>query len=70
MIITTFIVGLVVSVLALFLFISAFVFLYYQIKDKKIWKDKKELVASILIIILLNGISLRFIMLILIILFP
>ncbi len=55
-------IDIALGILALFLIICAFVFLYYQMKKKRLWKDKKELVASILIILLLNGITLRFFM--------
>ena len=57
--------GSAANLLALFLFVSSFIFLYYKIRDKKIFKNKKELILSILIILFLNGWTLSILMFIL-----
>jgi hypothetical protein len=55
-------IGLFVGIIASFMFVSAIVFLYAKLKNKELTKNKKELIASILIILLFNGFALNFLL--------
>ena len=54
--------GLTINVISLFLLISSVIFLYYQIKEKRIPKEKKETTLSIIMILILNGWTLRLVL--------